>query len=87
MFLGRYYLTSSPPSGFPSTCPSRDSAITPLCRFEVIMQDNDRNWAPSTGDYFQITLSSSTTLTSHFDPGMVLYTRGGVLSSGNLTVS
>jgi hypothetical protein len=86
IFLGRYYLTSSAPARFPSTCPSRDSATTPLCRFEVIVRDNDKNMAPSTGDYFHITLSNSTAVTSQLDPGTVLYTRGGVLSSGNLTV-
>jgi hypothetical protein len=86
IFLGRYYLTSSAPSRFPSTCPSRDSATTPLCRFEVIVQDNDKNRAPSSGDYFQIALSGSTALTSELVPATVVYTRAGTLSSGNLTV-
>ena len=58
IFLGRYRLTSSAPAGFPSTCPARETETTPLCRFEVIVRDNDKNRAPSTGDYFQITLSS-----------------------------
>jgi hypothetical protein len=87
IFLGRYYLTSSAPSGFPSTCPTRDSATTPLCRFEVIVQDNDENRAPSTGDHFQIALSGSTALTSELVPATVFYTRAGELSSGNLTVN
>ena len=30
IFLGRYYLTSSAPTGFPSTCPTRD---TPTARY------------------------------------------------------
>ena len=86
IFLGRYYLTSSAPSGFPSTCPTRDSATTPLCRFEVIVRDNDNNGAPSSGDYFHIALSSGTAPTTELDLATVFYTRGGTLSSGNLTV-
>ena len=87
IFLGRYYLTSSAPSSFPSTCPTRDSATTPLCRFKVIVRDNDNNDAPSSGDYFHITLSSGTALTSELVPATVFYTRAGELSSGNLTVN
>src|SRR5215212_10398500 len=60
IFLGRYYLTSSAPAGFPSTCPTRKTATTPLCRFEVVVKDNDMNQMPSTGDYFRITLSGGT---------------------------
>jgi hypothetical protein len=86
IFLGRYYLTSSAPARFPSTCPTRETSTTPLCRFEVIVRDNDMNRAPSTGDYFHITLSSGTAVTSELDPATVFYTRGGTLSSGNLTV-
>jgi hypothetical protein len=86
-FLGRYRLTSSAPAGFPSTCPTRETKTTPLCRFEVIVRDNDMNRAPSTGDYFQIKLSNVTALTTEFpDPATVFYTRAGLLSSGNLTV-
>ena len=87
IFLGRYRLTSSPPARFPtSACPSRETDA-PLCRFEVIVRDNDMNRAPSICDYFQIKLSSVTALTSEFvDPALVIYTRGGLLSSGNLTV-
>ena len=60
---------------------------TPLCRFEVIVRDNDRNRAPSTGDYFQIKLSSAhRSDVSKLDPATVFYTRAGLLSSGNLTV-
>jgi hypothetical protein len=86
IFLGRYYLTSSAPAGFPSTCPTRDTATTPMCRFEVIVQDNDKNRAPSAGDSFQITLSGGTALTSELAAETVFYTRGGLLSSGNVTV-
>ena len=87
IFLGRYYLTSSAPAGFPKTCPTRETTTTPLCRFEVIVRDNDQNFAPSPGDYFSIKLSNVTVLTSQFpDPATVPYARAGFLSSGNLTV-
>jgi hypothetical protein len=82
IFLGRYRTTSSAPAGLPKSCAS----ATPLCRFEVVVRDNDRSLAPSPGDYFQITLSGTTALTSVLDPATVFYTRGGTLSSGNLTV-
>jgi hypothetical protein len=86
IFLGRYRLLSSAPAGFPSTCAARETKTTPLCRFEVIVRDNDNNRAPSPGDYFQITLSSATVPTSELDRLTVFYTRAGLLSSGNLTV-
>lgn len=86
IFLGRYYLTSSAPAGFPSTCPARETTTTPLCRFEVIVRDSDANRMPSKGDYFHIALSGGTALTSELEVASVFYARGGVLSSGNLTV-
>lgn len=87
IFLGRYRLMSSAPAGFPSTCPTRETKTTPLCRFEVIVRDNDMNRAPSIGDYFQIKLSSGIEVKSELDPATVFYTRAGLLSSGNLTVN
>jgi hypothetical protein len=86
IFLGRYRLVSSAPAGFPSTCPARETKTKPLCRFEVIVRDNDMDRAPSRGDFFSIKLSSATVLTSELDPATVFYARAGVLSSGNLTV-
>ena len=88
IFLGRWRTTSSAPAGFPKTCPTRETSTTPLCRFEVIVRDNDRNGAPSPRDYFQIRLSSGTVLDDELDPVThpVFYTRAGLLSSGNLTV-
>ena len=98
IFLGRYYLTSSPPAGFPATCPSRESDTAPLCRFEVIVQDNDRNLEPSPGDFFSIKLSTVTAVCDaptlvERDPtctqlpsGNVFYARAGTLESGNITV-
>jgi hypothetical protein len=87
ILLGRYYLTSAAPSGFPTTCPTRETTTSPLCRFEVIMKDNDRNRAPSMGDSFAIQLSNVTALTSEFpDPTTVPYARAGLLSSGTITV-
>ena len=86
IFLGRYRLTSTAPTGFPASCPTSETATTPLCRFEVIVRDNDKNRVPSMGDYFHITLSNATALTSDFALAQVAYSRGGTLSSGNLTV-
>jgi hypothetical protein len=57
-----------------------------LCRFEVIVRDNDVNRAPSPGDFFSIKLSNVQALTSKFEPLDVAYARAGLLSSGNLTV-
>ena len=82
IFLGRYRTTSSTPTGFAPACVSR----SPLCRFEVIVRDNDANRAPSSGDFFSIKLSSGTAVTSELDPATVFYARAGLLSSGNLTV-
>jgi hypothetical protein len=86
IFLGRYRPTSSPPLGFPATCPSRETKTSPLCRFEVIVRDNDGNLRPSTGDFFSIKLSSATALTWELDPATVFYARAGFLAGGNLTV-
>ena len=96
IFLGRYRPTSSPPPGFPTTCPSRETKTSPLCRFEVIVRDNDGNLRPSTGDFFSIKLSSAaTTPCASYPPdptctelpaGTVFYARAGFLTGGNLTV-
>jgi len=86
IFVGRFRLVSPAPEGFPSTCPARETETTPLCRFEVIVRDNDLNRAPGTGDYFQISLSSGTVFAGEVDPATVFYTRAGVLSSGNIGV-
>jgi hypothetical protein len=95
IFLGRYYLTSSPPAGFPSTCPTQATDTNSLCRFEVIVQDNDRNLAPSPGDFFSIKLSTVTArcdapipdpTCSQLPAASVFYARAGYLSAGNLTV-
>jgi hypothetical protein len=91
IFLGRYRLTSSPPAGFPQTCPSRETKTTPLCRFEVEVHDNDGNLAPSKGDFFSIKLSTVTgpciePTCSQLPPATVFYARAGYLEGGNLTV-
>ena len=91
IFLGRYRLTSSPPAGFPQTCPARETKTSPLCRFEVIVQDNDGNLAPSKGDFFSIKLSTVTgpcidPTCSQLPPATVFYARAGYLEGGNLTV-
>ena len=91
-FLGRYYLTSSAPAGFPGSCPTQETSTTPLCRFEVSVIDNDYDNAPSPGDFFSIQLSTGTCVDptdlscSQLPVGSVFYTRSGLLSSGNLTV-
>jgi hypothetical protein len=86
IFLGRYRLTSGSPGLFPSSCPTQETPTSPLCRFEVIVQDNDRNLAPSPGDFFSIKLSTVTALTSELPPLTVFYARAGYLAGGNLTV-
>ncbi len=87
IFLGQYWPTSRAPVGFPTTCPTRQSRTTPSCRFEVTVRDNDRNRAPSKGDYFSIQLSSTTVVDDELQPGTVFYTRAGLLEGGNLTVN
>jgi hypothetical protein len=99
IFLGRYWLTSSPPAGFPQeACPTQETETAPLCRFEVLVRDNDGNMAPSPGDFFSIKLSTVTArcdaaTLEELDPtctelpaASVFYARAGTLSSGNLTV-
>ena len=85
IFLGRYRPTTSAPVGL-EMCPTRETATAPLCRFEVIVRDNDQNLAPSMGDFFSIKLSSATVLTTELDPTTVVYARAGLLEAGNLTV-
>jgi len=58
-----------------------------LCRFEVLVRDNDKNLAPSTGDFFSIKLTSATVVSSELEPATVIYARAGLLESGNLTVN
>jgi hypothetical protein len=93
IFLGRFRLTSSAPARFPPTCPTLGTETTPLCRFEVLVQDNDNNSAPSPGDFFSINLTTVTTLCTSVPPDPTcsdlptgFYTREGYLSSGNITV-
>ena len=86
IFMGRYRLVGSAPAGFPSTCLTRETETTALCRFEVVVRDNDMDGGGGMGDYFEIRLSSETLLVGELDPATVFYTRAGVLSSGNITV-
>jgi hypothetical protein len=57
-----------------------------LCRFEVIVQDNDGNLGASQGDFFSIKLSSATAVTTQLDAATVFYARAGYLERGHLTV-
>jgi hypothetical protein len=97
IFLGRYWVTSSPTPNALKPCPTGDSSTSPMCRFEVIVKDNDRNGAPSSGDLFSITLSNVPATCDGLTykdalaacsvlPAGSPYTRSGTLSSGNLTV-
>jgi hypothetical protein len=86
IFVGTYRPTTPPPTGFPQSCPRRETSTSPLCRFEVTVRDIDGNLAVSTGDFFSIKLSSSTAVTSVLDPLTVFYAREGYLAGGNLTV-
>jgi len=87
IFLGTYRASTSAPAGFPTSCPATETATSPLCRFEVIVRDNDLSRAPSKGDAFSIRLSSATVVSSQLDPTTVFYVRAGLLAGGNLTVS
>jgi hypothetical protein len=92
-FLGRYWLTSGSPAMYPTTCPTQQKSTSLLCRFEVHVVDNDRNMAPSPGDYFSITLSNATcpdptdlSCSQLPDDALLFYTRSGTLAGGNITV-
>lgn len=87
VFVGRYRPTGSTPTGFPQTCPRHETSTSPLCRFEVIVRDNDGNLTGSKGDFFSIKLSSSTVLEGDLDPATVFYARAGYLAGGNVTVT
>ena len=86
IFVGRYWPTTPPPTGFPQTCPRRETSTSPLCRFEIVVRDNDGNLAGSKGDFFSIRLSSGTVVDDELDPATVFYARSGYLERGNLTV-
>jgi len=89
VFLGRYRLTSTPPAGFPVQC-AQTTISAANCRFEVDVQDNDRNLAPSAGDGFAISLTSVTDATvtdlGSLAPPVLFYSRAGLLGGGNITV-
>ena len=80
LFLGRYRVTSGDAPQFAS-CRTN----TPVCRFEIEVQDNDGNMAPSTGDQFSIALTGPA-LPAFELTEPLLYVRGGTLGGGNLTV-
>lgn len=86
IFLGSYRAPTSGSTGFPKSCPAKETTTRPLCRFEVLVRDNDLSRGPSKGDFFSISLSSTTDFGSVLLPGTVFYTRAGFLDSGNLKV-
>jgi hypothetical protein len=88
IFLGTYRSTAASDPSFPANCRSTGPD---LCRFEVVVQDNDGDLAPSAGDYFQITLSGYPAagltmgeLSALPDSG--IYHRAGYLAGGNIEV-
>jgi hypothetical protein len=85
-FTGRYRLAGPAPEDFPAECSAPETATTSMCRFEVTVTDNDMNGSAGIGDYFEISLSTETVPLVELDPATVFYTRGGELSSGNITV-
>jgi hypothetical protein len=88
IFLGRFRPTStSLPAGFPKTCPTRETVTASMCRFEVIVQDNDHSLTPSKGDFFSIKLTAATAFVTDFETVPVFYVRAGYLAGGNLTVT
>jgi hypothetical protein len=87
IFLGRYRPTSSSAGQFPAECDTTAAGTdTTPCRFEVTVRDNDGDYAPSTGDYFSIKLSTETEVTTEFDPAQVIYSRAGFLGGGDIQV-
>jgi hypothetical protein len=86
IFLGTYQPLGTPPAGFPASCADKATKTEPLCRFEVIVRDNDLSRGPSKGDAFSIRLSGTTAVSSQLEPSTVFYARAGLLEGGNLTV-
>jgi hypothetical protein len=85
IFLGAYRVTSSDTGPLGMLDAGLSCAETQQCRFEVIVQDNDRSNTPSAGDYFSIKLSGSTAVTSILQEP-ILYSRDGYLGGGNINV-
>jgi hypothetical protein len=85
--LGQYWPVSRLPPEFPAGCAKPERrGDRPLCRFEVVVRDNDGDRAPSEGDFFSIALSEATAVTGDIDAGAVVYARAGLLGGGNLKV-
>lgn len=80
IFLGRYRQTAGA-TNFAPGCTSPE----PLCRFEVVVVDNDHDGAPSLGDFFSIRLNTVTAI-DEFPESTVFYARAGWLAGGSLTV-
>jgi hypothetical protein len=82
IFLGTYRPSGAAPAGLPKSC----ATSTSVCRFEVVVRDNDLSRGPSKGDAFSIRLSGSTAVSSQLDPATVFYVRAGLLEGGNLSI-
>ena len=86
ILMGRFRLTGPAPAGFPTSCPTRETPTTPLCRFEVIVRDNGQGNTGS-ADYFSIRLSTSTEgQYTEFPDETVFYARAGQVEGGNITI-
>jgi hypothetical protein len=86
ILMGRFRLTGPAPAGFPTSCPTRETPTTPLCRFEVIVRDNGQGNTGS-ADFFSIRLSTSTEgQYTEFPDETVFYARAGLVEGGNITI-
>jgi hypothetical protein len=86
VLMGRFRLTGPAPAGFPTSCTTRETPTTPLCRFEVIVRDNGQGNKGS-ADFFSIRLSTSTEgQYTEFPDETVFYERAGVVEGGNITI-
>jgi hypothetical protein len=86
ILMGRFRLTGPAPAGFPTSCPTRETPTTPLCRLEVIVRDNGQGNTGS-ADYFSIRLSTSTEgQYTEFPDETVFYARAGLVEGGNITI-
>jgi hypothetical protein len=87
LIMGRFRLTGPAPAGFPTSCPTRETPTSALCRFEVIVRDNDQDNAGSAADFFSIRLSTSTEgQFQEFPDETVFYARAGLVERGNITI-
>ena len=83
IFLGPYRSTSS---GSPLLTTCSDTSSQNPCRFEVIVQDNDRDRTPSPGDFFSIKLAGPSGVSTEIPDASVIYARAGHIAKGEIRV-